>query len=152
IPSVHSRRLLMAIASQPEGVDIAIDILAMRFDSARDASGIPLDDELISCGQILLELCTFKEGHDLDHNLQQLADVCLATDSAVECTKRVCKAFKEALSDGRIGFYQYEGFLASLFRLQPEVALDEFLGDHLPAVDRRLLRDISFTRKGAIYA
>jgi hypothetical protein len=140
------RRMIFGIALLPKGYEVAVDILGMRIYSARD-SGSPLDNELVQCGRELVRRCTFdRSGQMLDYHLGEIVNACFVGDDAADDTIIVCRRFKEALSQHRAYMFDYPDLIASLFRVQPMIALDEFFGDPPENTRNLLIGDLDFDR------
>jgi hypothetical protein len=140
IPSNSLGRIVMAVASVPNGFWVAVDILGMRLHSAR-SDGAPADPALFAHGRRLLRACTFEQPqHSGDYHLANIVDDCLIGDAAADDAAFICQRFKTAMLDHRTAAYAYEAFAAAIFRAQPRVALNEFLGDQVESVARAVSR------------
>jgi hypothetical protein len=129
IPASALSRLILQIASKPDGYSVAADVLGMRLFSVH-SSGIHIDDELIQCGQELLKQCPFdRPPGNPDHDLGRIAEACLTGADAASTTAHVCREFKKALSGYKVFASDYHELMKSILRLQPAIALDEFLDE-----------------------
>lgn len=125
------RRLILAIAALPDGYEVAVHILGMLFHNVRGTEK-QKDADLIQCGRDLLQCCSFENpGHTVDYHLGELVSACFGSDDAEEATTVVCRQLKVAFSDYRSHANDYKHLIVSLFRMQPMIALDTFLGDAL---------------------
>lgn len=130
IPTSILRRLILGIASLPKGYAVAVKILRMRLFSLK-ISGGTLEDELALCGRELMRRYTFDQPREmLDHELGIIVDACFRGDTSAEDATFICRQLKAALVGHRTSAYHYKMLIASLFRTQPTISLNEFLGDH----------------------
>lgn len=128
IPPQALRSLLHCLAEQPQGLGVAIHVFSMRLHSDRKKEG-PGDSALIQCGRELLHRYTFEEpGQRDDYELSRIVDVCLEGEEAADSAAVVCQNILGSMERHRTHLYEYRTVIASLFRLQPTVALDAFLG------------------------
>jgi len=140
------RRMILRLALLPKGYEVAVDILGMRIYSARN-SGSPLDNEVIQCGRELVQQCAFDQsGQMLDYHLGEIVNACFVGRDAAEDTLTVCRRFTEALSQHRVYLFDYKDVVTSLFRAQPVIALDEFLGDSIENTNNLFISDFDFDR------
>lgn len=129
IPGSTRRRLLLGIASLPAGYEVAVDILGMQLGSPGNATAV-VDNELVLCGRELARNYRFEHpGQMDDHYLGRIVDTCIVGDDAAEDATLVCRNLNAALSSSRAYTFQFNTVLESLFRAQPVIALDEFLGN-----------------------
>jgi len=129
IPASALRRLLLRIASKADGYAVAADILRMRLFSVQ-RSGTDIGDEIIQCGQELLKRCPFdRSPGNPDHDLGRIAETCLTGADAASTAAHICRQFKSALSGHRVFASDYHELMKSILRLQPAIALDEFLDE-----------------------
>ena len=125
--------LLRMLASKPNGLAIAVDILQMRLHENKDEKS-PCSKVITSLGQELLVQVDFdRENHhseQMDYNLGLLAEACLAGDETATTTAIViCKKLARALSEYKIYSFDFPRLLENLARHQPLVFLDNFLDD-----------------------
>jgi hypothetical protein len=80
VPGVLLRDLLLSMADQTRGVEVALDILSMRFFS--DGAQRPHDPVLIKTGQDLLARAGVLHGNLEDDALGQVVRVCLSDADA----------------------------------------------------------------------
>lgn len=120
--------LLRRIAAMPNGSEVAVDILQMRYFGDRQDEN-EVDDALIECGQWLLENAELS-GNDLrDHRCGEIASVCLAGPTAEQAARRICRRIKGKFDDHSLYSFNASKLLQKLFETQPKAALDEFLID-----------------------
>lgn len=135
--------MLNAIAELDKGIGIALDILHVRFYCAEDDDE-PMAESLTVYGRELLKRTDFTDIHVMrDYRLRTVVKRCLSWPEAVEDARIVCTNLRAALDEFRASAYHVEHLLKSLFKAQPEVALDVFLLDGPPHHNRHLF-DFSF--------
>lgn len=121
--------LLRIIASKPDGLVIAVDILHVRFYG----KSIKYSSSLTSIGQELLARIVFSRENDrrdrMDYELSRIAEVCLIGTGAVPKAKKLCDKLVNALLDYQINFWDYTHLFESIARKQPRVFLDSFLNN-----------------------
>jgi hypothetical protein len=125
--------LLNAIVLKPGGLDIAIDILHMRFHSYND-SGCAPSAIISSLGQQLLLQLTFaredKYQGRMDYELGEIVNVCFVDKAASVTAVKLSNKLAKAISNYLIYPHDYRHFLASLTLKQPIAFLDGFFGDN----------------------
>ena len=126
IPGADLRRLLTAIASKPDGLDVAMDILHMRFFSdGQDKK--TADPALVLAGRELVELLEFpNEEHNRDHRIGSIIKTCLTGSDGAIPARAVCLKFGDALIARNAYAHDHDRLLQSLFDAQPLVALNVF--------------------------
>jgi hypothetical protein len=128
IPALDLKALILAIASKPDGFDVAAEILRMRFFSDRQEKK-PLDPALIEAGRELLRALEFsKHQQNEDHRIGSLIKLCLTGAEGAKVFETVCGNFKRALAKREVFARNHDRLLQSLFKAQPLAALDAFLG------------------------
>lgn len=128
VPGVLLAAFLRRIESMPNGSEVAIDILQMRYFGDRQ-DGIDIDDSLILCGQWLLETTELSGSDMRDHWLGEIASVCLSGQQAEPAVRRICRRIKGKFADHSLYSFNASHLLQTLFEAQPNAALDEFLID-----------------------
>ncbi len=150
IPASTLQRLIPGVASLPNGYEVAADILGMRLHSTLKSASL-VDKELIDCSRELVGRFKFERpGQMLDYHLAEIVDTCFAGSDAEEDARRVCRELRTAFLEHRAYSFDYPFLLKSLFRSQPNVALDEFLGDQEESAARSLTRHHSLQREGLL--
>lgn len=122
--------LLRIIASKPDGLMIAIDILQMRLHSNKEKK-LECSDMITSVGQHLLSKISFEHGHNqarMEHEIGDIADACLVNEGASVTAKILCTNLVKALSGYTVHATEYSHLLESIARKQPQIFLDTFLG------------------------
>jgi hypothetical protein len=122
------KQIIMGIASLPNGVNTAIDILQMRLFYVKSASN-RIDPELLQCGRELLCQYNFENEISSDsYKLAELVNNFLVGDTATLYAQRICRKLAKAITNSPHSIaYEYDEVLESLFLVQTHVALDEFL-------------------------
>ncbi len=121
-------QIISGIASLPDGMNTAIDILQKHLHSVKSACN-PIHPELLQCGRVLLCQYNFdNNGSSESCGLAELINDCLQGDTAALEAKIICQNFTKAIIESPNSIaYEYGEVLEGLFRMQPQVALDEFL-------------------------
>jgi hypothetical protein len=128
-PAQSLNQLLRGIASMDEGNDVAIDILGMRIHSEK-ANSSEFNPELVRCGQELLCSIPFSERNtSRNHQIAEIIKVCFIGVEATEAARVLCNNTLAALGDFTASPHDYKEMLSELFKVQPEVALDVFVGE-----------------------
>lgn len=122
--------ILNIIASKPDGLFIAIDILNMRlFMHKREK--LEYSDVIKNIGKDLLNRVIFddraKRQIIKDHELGEIAEACLDGPDASAIAKIVCDNLANAISNHNIYVMDCSRLLINLARKQPLVFLDTFL-------------------------
>jgi hypothetical protein len=122
--------LLLRIAARAEGLDIAIEILAMRL-SSEDGRRQSSDSEIIDIGCELLRQLKFtgRRGVGLEWRLQIIATLCLAGEKGAAAVREICRNLREAISRSETYPFNHNGLLRVLLRAQPFAALEALCGD-----------------------
>lgn len=128
VPGASLAALLHRIEAMPNGREVSVDILQMRYFGDRQ-DGIEVDDALIECGRWLLEKSELGGGDVRDHRLGEIASVCLAGQEAEQPARRICRRIKSKFDDHLLYSFNASHLLQKIFEAQPVAALDEFLID-----------------------
>jgi len=123
--------LLKKILSKEEGIDVAIEILTMRFHGQTEL--IPqYSKDLIAVARYVLSMYLFLEqrgrNNNLDYDLAQIARICLNGEEGINAATETCQHLVEAITANHIYAFDYPDLLSILARTQPFVFLDIFLG------------------------
>jgi len=98
-----------------------------------------------------VQRCTFEAiGENLDHDLGRITDTCFAGADAATDAVILCQQLKGSFLAHRAYEFNYTQILTSLFRTQPLIALDEFLGDKPQNGSEPFIWDIKFYRKNPL--
>jgi hypothetical protein len=137
-PPIPLSELLVDLAKQPTGVEVAIDILHMRLYCDRQDRR-EIDPVLIHCGRDLLQRVDLPLRSMLRHSaMATVIKVCLAGSPAEKVARTVCRRLREALETYRVFAHDVNDVLVALLKAQPFVALDELLIPGPPEINRRL--------------
>jgi hypothetical protein len=119
-------RLLSRIAAEPEGADIAIEILFMRISFAPDQSS---PSELIDIGCELMPRLTFKHRRQTDdYRLGIIARHCLIGEEGAAAVGEICRNLKDAVLKAETYAFYHADLLKILFSAQPLAALESLCG------------------------
>jgi hypothetical protein len=122
--------LLLLIADQTDGFDVALEILSSRLhlDSSARRRIAP---ELLEAGRELLRRVTFgKDDQRSDYELAVLAKVCLSGPNAGPIAAEVAVRLRQAVVDYKTYSFNNENLLTALLELQPIAVLNAlFAGD-----------------------
>jgi hypothetical protein len=119
-------RLLKQIATEPEGLDIAIEILGMRISFAAGQSSA---SELIDIGCELMRRLTFTRRNAVDdYRLGIIAKHCLVGEKGAATVREICRNLKDAVSKSETYAFYHAELLKILLRAQPLAALESLCG------------------------
>lgn len=124
------RDLLLLIAEQSDGFDVALEILYMRFYSDRTAQR-QYEPELLEAGRELLR--RFRFTHNSEHDNHLLAEVvraCLAGSEAAPLAAEFTDQMRRAVAAYETYAFNNDGLVKALLTVQPTAVLDAlFKGD-----------------------
>lgn len=148
-PAEELAELLNDIASLPNGVIVALDILQMRFFSRSKNEDATQDAPLVSVGRDLLMRIDFSGVNDLhDYTVGELIRSCFLTEDGIKAAERVCQRLCISLGAHTVSLWNLTCTVEALFETQPFVALDAFLLSELENVHYSL----TDVRRGKISA
>lgn len=128
LPGHDFNGLLLRIAAEPEGLDIALEILQMRLAfEGRSQSTIA---ELIKIGCELMRRITFT-GSRTDVEIYKLGIIsrsCLLGEEGASAVREICQNLKNAVVNSETHAFYHEQFLKILLQLQPLASLDALCG------------------------
>jgi len=123
------RRLLLEIASKPDGSAIAVYMLHMRV-AMDESEKQKTTEEIIGAGQVILYEWEFtRTNANLDYELGELAKTCLVGSRGRRIAEDIAKRLKAAVMAYRVASYEYQLFIAELVTVQPIALLNGFFGD-----------------------
>ena len=126
-------RLLIRIAAESEGVDIAIEILSMRISFAPGQSST---SELIDIGCELMRRLTFARRRPTDdYRLGIIAKHCLIGEKGATTVREICRNLKDAVSKSETYAFYLADLLKILLRAQPVAALESLCGGDKSELD-----------------
>jgi len=146
------KRLVLAIATRPGGMRVAVHILSMRLhsDHIDKRTSAP---EIAEAGRALLATYEFhrKDGTDTsdDYDLGKIILASLADNEGKAIAQRLCRKLMTAVERYEVSAHDHDELMAALFQVHPIRVLDElFSGDQESQNDGvRLLRDSLRFRK-----
>jgi hypothetical protein len=128
IPGAEFNRLLLRIAEEPRGLDVAVEIFSMRLSSEEGRSESS-ESEIIDLGCELMRRMSFSERTPNDaYRLGILARHCLLGEKGAATVGEVCRKLKEAVSKREVYAFNYGEILTLLLNVQPGAALDALCG------------------------
>ena len=124
--------LLLLIADQPDGFDVAMEILSMRLFSDRSAQR-EHDPELLEAGREILPRIKFKrDNQHEDFELAGVVNTCLTGPVAGPVAAGLAAQLKQAVATYETCSFENDGLLNALFEVQPTAVLDAlFAGDEM---------------------
>jgi len=122
--------LLLLIADQADGFDVAMEILSMRLYSDSSAKR-EHEPELLETGRQLLRHVTFRRGdQEGDYRRAHVAQVCLTGPNANLIAAEVAVRLKQAVAAYETYSFHNDKLLRTLLELQSVIVLDTlFLGN-----------------------
>lgn len=150
IPTYILSRLILGIASLPNGYAVAVKILRMKLFSLTSTSR-PLEDKLVMCGRELVRRCKFEQPNQaIDHDLGVIVNTCFVGENAAEDATIICRQLMAALAEYRVSAYAYKTLVTSLFRTQSTITLNEFLWDHPVHSRRSFIRSFNLENRSPL--
>lgn len=144
------RDVLLKIVRLPDGFSQAVDMLAMELHFGR-SQGAPPEVGLVLLGQELLGAFNFEiNTRGIEYHVNQIAASCLQGPEALPIARALCQRFAHALHDYEKGADMFGKLACTLFKYQPEAALDAFLGQPTTALGYPLLTRFSLSRKSVV--
>lgn len=122
--------LLVLIADQPDGFDVALEVLSMRLFSDRSAKR-ELEPELMETGRELLQRIEFRKNNNQrrDRQLSDIVKVSLTTSEDYSTAAEVSTRFLQAIANHEISGFDYDDLLAALLECQSAAVLDSLFSD-----------------------
>ncbi len=125
-PVVELAELLREIATLDGGVEMGIQILAMRWHRYRE-NGIEPGKLLVSLGRELISRAAFGENNTLHHySGHTVISACLVGEDGQNAARKVCSNIRAALDSCIIHPIGMMNVLEAVIQIQPEIALDTF--------------------------
>jgi hypothetical protein len=122
--------LLVKLQKRENGINVAIDILGMRFHETKEKQ-IQHSRKLIETACSLLEQYPFTRGNYLQNNvgyeLAQIAKVCFSNEFGAKYIVSTCEHLAKLTTDYRISSIEYTDLFSSIAHIKPFVFLDIFL-------------------------
>jgi hypothetical protein len=136
IPGPGLAEPLRMIAKRPRGLDIAVDVLSMRFHGDGDLKR-EHHPELVHVGRDLLLLTVFDHKDDRrDCELGSIARACLHSQEGASTARALCVRLKDAVSGHQTSTCYHDNLLGSLFQVQPKASLDGLLSGDADEISR----------------
>jgi hypothetical protein len=124
-------RLLLQIAEQPGGWDVAVEIFWMRlsFEEGRKQSSI---SQIVQLGCELMRRLTFtdRRSQGLDYRLEMIARQCLVGAQGATTVREICNNLGGAIKRSETYVFYQSDLLRDLFNTQPLAALETLCGDN----------------------
>ena len=123
-PAGQFKDLLLLIAAQPDGFDVALEILSMRFHSDRSDQR-DHEPELLLAGAGLLrhiKFCT--DNSSKTYHLAEIVKACLAAADASPNAADVARQLREAVANHKTYSFNNNELLTALLQVQPAGVLD----------------------------
>lgn len=115
--------LLLLIADQPNGFDIALKILWMRLFSDRSVQR-KHEPELLETGRELLQRITFQRNAQNDYELAGVVKTCLTGPDASPMAAAVSVRLREAVAAHETCSFDNDNLLQALLEIQPTAVLE----------------------------
>ncbi|WP_313458281.1 hypothetical protein [Pseudomonas sp.] len=130
LPGTVLKGLLVLIADQPDGFDIALEVLSMRLFSDRSA-GREHEAALLETGIELLDRLKFRRNNNQrwDRQLAEIVKVSLTTSRAYSTAVKVSTGIRQAIVNQQISGFDHDNLLAALLERQPGAVLDSLFSD-----------------------
>lgn len=130
LPGGILKDLLLLIADQPNGFDVALEILCMRLYSDRSAQR-EHEPKLLETGRELLQRVTFRKNNKRgDHQLAGVVKACLADPDASPIAAAVAVRLRQAVTTYATYPFDNNSLLTALLEVHPVAVLDAlFTGD-----------------------
>jgi hypothetical protein len=146
------KRLVLGIADKPDGISVAVHILAMRLhsDQSDRRTSAP---EIAETGRALLDRYEFhrQDGASTrdDYDLGKVTLASLGDDSGKPIARQLCRDLSAAAARYEVSGHDHDELMSALFKVHPTDVLDElFCGNQeTQKAGVRLLNDLLQFRK-----
>ena len=130
--------LLKKILLKEGGVNVALDILQMRFHG-KEKETSKYSDDLIAVAQDVMTAFSFeKRQNNHDYELTEVVGLCLDGTKGSHAATIMCQNLAKAISENRVYSFDFPQLLNKLAKVQPTIFLDVFLaGDDVEDYQRR---------------
>jgi hypothetical protein len=154
IPGPDFKALVLAIANRPDGIQVAMQILSMRWHSDRSAKR-ETAPEVAEAGRALLAAYDFRKDARStreDHELGVIIRASLAGSEGVMIARRLCRELMAAVARYDVRAHDYDDLMKGLFEVHPADVLDELFSgdDKARAKSVRLLNDLLRFNKSVV--
>ena len=124
----HLAGLLKKILLKEGGVNVALDILQMRFHG-KEKETSKYSDDLIAVAQDVMTAYSFEKGqNNHDYKLTEVVGLCLDGTKSSHAATIMCVNLAKAISENRVYSFDFPQLLNKLAKVQPTIFLDVFLG------------------------
>jgi hypothetical protein len=127
------KELVLTIASQNNGYDVALEILAMRLHGDRSAKRDSVPEVVETGCELLGRLDFTAQQRREDHNLDMIVRASLKGDDGVALAGEICRKLAQATADYRVSAHDHHDLLAGLIATQPMAVLDALFGGDVQA-------------------
>jgi hypothetical protein len=119
------RVLLSEIASKPDGIETATEVLSMRLHVEKDAQTERAHD-ILQAGSDLMKQVEFSRRHDIseDHRLGSIVKACLSGEDGAGIAGELCRKLILSVSSFSTYSIGHDFVLEALFNTQPAATLD----------------------------
>lgn len=133
------KELLLLIADQPDGFDVALEILDMRLFADRSAQR-EHEPKLLEAGRELIRRVTFRKDRQRgDHQLADVVKACLTAPDTGPIAAYVAVRLRQAVATNETFSFDNDELLTALLEVQPAAVLDALFagneGDQQAGVD-----------------
>jgi hypothetical protein len=152
IGGLDFKRLVLAIGDKPDGLSVALHILAMRLHSDHSDKR-PSAPEVIEAGRALLAKYQFRRKDGAvardDYDLGKIALASLRDDVGKPIVRQLCRDLTAGVARYEVSGHDHDELMSALFKSHPVDVLDElFGGDEASQKDAvRLMNDRLHFRK-----
>ena len=142
--------VIRALAGMPGGLEVAIESIGMEIYVHRsEKTEVPND--IVLLGRDTLASFDFAaSGGNIAYHLKELAEVCLRGPDAKEATSEFCRRFAQSLRDYKSHADLFAKLACTLFKLQPDAALDAFVGQEQTPLGYSLLSRFALSRASVV--
>lgn len=124
LPGDILKDLLLLIADQPDGFNVALFILSMRLYTDRTAQR-EHESELLEAGRELLQRVTFRRDRRRDdYRLAEIAKACLSGPNSEPIAAAVTARLRQAVAAYETHSFENDNLLKALLEVQPVAVLD----------------------------
>jgi len=129
IPADQLRDFVLGLASNPAGLDVAIEILDTRLHR-NEANKQPHEREIVEAGCALIRQAPLAKERDdmLDYRLGMISRACLRGEQGAPAVADVLRRMKEAVAKYEAYAFYFDDFIGGLFAAQPTPALEALCG------------------------
>ncbi len=120
--------LLRKILLKEGGVNVALDILQMRFYEKEKESS-KYSNDLMAVARDVMTAFSFEKGqNNHDYELARVVSVCLDGTKGSHAATIICQNLAKAISENRVYSFDFPQLLNKLAKMQPTIFLGMFLG------------------------